>query len=382
MEAQKNTFPLSLTFDDILLLPGYAGFSRSDISLETKLTKNISLKLPMVSAPMDTVTESQLAIELGRLGGIGIIHRNLTIEKQVAELKKVLKKSLLVGAAVGAGSGFEERVEALVKAKTSVIVVDSAHGFSKQVIDATKYIKKKYPKMELISGNIATGDGAEALIKAGATGLRIGMGPGAICTTRVISGMGVPQVTALINTVQVAKKFGIPVIADGGIKYSGDMIKALALGASTVMMGSFFASAQEAPGEKVKIPKEQVPHRFQSIFEKNKKTYLFKSYRGMGSTGAMEKGAKIKSEGEFHGKSYKDRVLIAEGVEGLVPVKGSVAKLVDQATGGIKSGMYYVGAKNLKELIEKAKFIQITQASLSESHPHSVLITNGGQNYQ
>lgn len=387
MDRQNTSFPLALTFDDILLLPGFAGFYRSDIDLSTKLTKNISLKVPFVSAPMDTVTESRLAIELARLGGIGIIHRNLTVERQAEEVKKVLAhlassgQALLVGAAVGASGGFEERVSTLVRAQVSVIVIDSAHGFTKQVIDATKYIKNKYPKTEVISGNIATGDGAKALIEAGADGLRVGMGPGAICTTRIISGMGVPQVTAVMETVKVAKKFDIPVIADGGIKYSGDMVKALALGASTVMMGSYFASCEESPGEKVKLSRDQVPHRFQSIFEKNKKFYWFKSYRGMGSIAAMQKGAKIKSEGEFHGKSYKDRVLVAEGVEGLVPIKGRVSELLDQAIGGIKSGMYYVGARNLKELVEKAKFIQITQASLTESHPHSVLITNAGQNY-
>lgn len=382
MDTQNLKFPLSLTFDDILLVPGYAGFSRSDIDLSTKLTKNITLQSPFVSAPMDTVTEAELATELAKFGGIGIIHRNLTINDQVDEIKKVLSKNLLVGAAVGAGKGFEQRVDALVRAGVSVIVVDSAHGFTKQVIEATKYIKKKYPKMELISGNIATGDGAEALIKAGATGLRVGMGPGAICTTRVISGMGVPQVTAIMNAVSVARKHAIPVIADGGIKYSGDMVKALALGASTVMMGSFFASTMEAPGGKVELSREQVPARFQSIFEKNKKTYTFKSYRGMGSIGAMREGAKIKSEGEFHNKSYKDRTLIAEGVEGFVPVKATVKELVSQAVGGIKSGMYYVGAINLAELAARAKFSQITQASLQESHPHDVLITNPGENYK
>ncbi len=381
MDRQIASFPTSFTFDDILLIPGYAGFSRSDIDLSTKLTKNIILKSPFVSAPMDTVTESALAIALAKEGGIGIIHRNLTISDQVKEVEKVVKKDLLVGAAVGGGKGFEDRIDALVKAGVNVLVVDSAHGYSKQIIDVVKFIRKKYPKMEIIAGNIATSDGAKALITAGATGLRVGMGPGAICTTRIISGMGVPQVTAIMETVRVAKKFGVPVIADGGIKYSGDMVKALALGASTVMMGSFFASSVESPGLKVKLSKDQVPHRFQSIFEKNKKTYWFKSYRGMGSTGAMEKGAKIKSEGEFHGKSYKERVLVAEGVEGLVPVKGSLSEIVEQAMGGIKSGMYYVGAKNFKELCEKAKFTQITQASLTESHPHSVLITNAGQNY-
>lgn len=409
MEPRKTTFPLSLTFDDILLLPGYADFSRSDISLETRLTKKITLKAPFVSAPMDTVTESLLAIELARTGGIGIIHRNLTISDQADEVKKVIEKGLLVGAAVGAGVGFEDRVEALVKAKASVLVIDSAHGYTKQVIDATKHIKKKYPKMEIIAGNIATGEGAKALIDAGASGIRVGMGPGAICTTRVISGMGVPQVSALIDTVRVAKKYDIPVIADGGIKHSGDMVKALALGASSVMMGSFFASSREAPGKTIRLSRRYVPHRFQSILGNSKillngnsengksagaiavkkesigqmeEVFEFKQYRGMGSEAAMQKGARIKSEGEFHGKSYGDRVLVAEGVEGLVLVKGTVKDLVDQAIGGIKSGMYYVGARNLKELSKKAKFTQITQASLTESHPHDILVTNPGRNYQ
>lgn len=392
MDRQKTSFPIALTFDDILLIPGYAGFSRSDIDLTTKLTKSIVLASPFVSAPMDTVTESKLSIELAKLGGIGIIHRNLTISSQVNEVNKVLKEKLMVGAAVGAGTGFEDRVEALMKAGATVLVVDSAHGYSDQVINATKYIRKKYKKAEIIAGNIATGEGAKALIEAGATGLRIGMGPGAICTTRIISGMGVPQATAIADTVAIAKKFKVPVIADGGIKYSGDMVKALALGASTVMMGSYFASAEEAPGIIHNLLPAEVPARFKSIstcggacesidIHAKKHIYKFKEYRGMGSIAAMTAGAKIKSEGEFHGKSYKDRVLVAEGVEGLVPVKGSVRDILDQAMGGIKSGMYYVGAKNLKELVSKAKFMQITQASLNESHPHDVLITNAGQNY-
>ncbi len=377
----ENIFPLGLTFDDILLLPGYAGFSRSDISLKTRLTRHIDIDLPLVASPMDTVTESELAIALAKLGGIGIIHRNLTIEQQVEEVRKVLHQKLLVGAAVGAAKGFEERVEALVNVGIPVIVVDSAHGYTKSVIEATKYIKSHFPDVDVIAGSLATADGAKALIEAGADGLRVGMGPGAICTTRIISGMGVPQVTALMETVKVGNEHDIPVIADGGIKYSGDMVKALALGAGSVMMGSYFASTQEAPGKKVTLKKDHVPARFKSILQDNKEEYVFKEYRGMGSIGAMQAGAKIKSEGEFHGKDYKDRVLVAEGVEGLVPVKGTVQQLVDQAVGGMKSGLFYVGAENLKELTEKAKFIQITQASLSESHPHDVLITNAGENY-
>lgn len=371
-----------LTFDDVLLVPGYADFSRSDISLLCHLTKNIKLTLPFVSAPMDTVTESKLAIALAKLGGIGIIHRNLTIEDQKNEVLKVKKEKLLVGAAIGAGTGFEDRVMAMEKAAADVILVDSAHGFTKQVINVIKWVKKKYPKLEIIAGNVSTYEGAKALIYAGADALRVGMGPGAICTTRIISGMGVPQITAIIETVRAAKKAGVPIIADGGIKYSGDMIKALAAGASAVMMGNFFASALESPGNVVVLKKKDVPRRFQSIFNHLIKTFRFKEYRGMGSAGAMKKGATIKGESEFHGKDYyKDKVLVAEGVEGLVPIKGTVKELVDQAVGGIKSGMYYTGAKTLKELWKKAMFIQITRASLTESHPHDVFITNPGENY-
>jgi len=403
MDSQVSSFPLGLTFDDVLLMPGYSDFSRSNISLETYLTRRIKLSLPLVSSPMDTVTESKLAIALGKLGGIGIIHRNLSIEDQVDEVRKVKshpstspEKRLLVGAAVGANTGFEERARALVKARVDVIVVDSAHGFAKTIIDAIKFIKKTYKNIDVIGGNIATKEGAKALISAGADGLRVGMGPGAICTTRIISGMGVPQITAILETAKVGKEAGVPVIADGGIKYSGDMVKALAAGASTVMMGSFFASAMESPGKTIALTRESVPKRFLSVFEKkalpdstknenvtfaDKDTFFFKEYRGMGSVAAMGKGASIKSEDEFHGKEYKDRVLVSEGVEGLVPIKGTVKELVDQAVGGIKSGMYYVGAKSIRELWDKARFIQITQASLTESHPHSLLITNPGKNY-
>lgn len=407
---EGSSFPLALTFDDILLLPGYSDFQRSDINLVSKLTKKIKLKTPFVSAPMDTVTESRLAITLAKLGGIGIIHRNLSISDQASKVLKVKKAGLassplLVGAAIGVSDGYKKRLDALVKAKVDVIVLDSAHGWTNKFIDALKFIKKNY-KVEVIVGNIATYKAANDLCKAGADALRVGMGPGAICTTRVVSGMGVPQVTAILETVRAAKKYDIPVIADGGIKYSGDMVKALALGASTIMMGSLFASCAESPGKVVALTKSFVPARFKSIFGQQSKalqdilhshhkelsvtngdltkveeTYYFKEYRGMGSVGAMQHGAKVKSEDEFHGKSYKERVLVAEGVEGLVPIKGTVKEFVDQAVGGIKSGMFYVGAKNIPELQKKAKFVQITSASLQESHPHDVLITNAGASY-
>lgn len=378
--STSKSFIEGLTFDDLLLQPGYTDFKRQDITLNTSFTKDIKLAIPFVSAPMDTVTESELAIALGKLGGIGIIHRNLTTQQQAEEIAKVKKQSVLCGAAIGAEYK-QDTLKILVNAGLDVVVVDSAHGFTKTIIETVSLIKKNYPKLQVVAGNIATSEGAYALIKAGADGLRVGMGPGAICTTRIISGMGVPQMTALFDIVPVAKKYGIPVIADGGITYSGDMVKALAAGASTVMMGSFFASCKESPGKKVLLKKEHVPLRFKDILKIEKEEYLFKSYRGMGSIGAMQQGAKIKSEGEFHGKSYSDRVLVAEGVEGLVPVKGSVSSLIEQAIGGIKSGMYYVGAKNLIELAKKSRFIKISQASLKESHPHDILVTNPGKNY-
>ena len=374
------------------------------------------LSIPLVSSPMDTVTESKLAIELAKLGGIGIVHRNLSIEKQAIEVKKVRNtrsassgRALLVGAAVGVNPGFEDRLKALAKAGVDVIVLDSAHGFTSIMVSALKFIKKNYKNIDVVAGNIATSDAARVLIKAGADALRVGMGPGAICTTRIISGMGVPQITAILETVRIAKKFGVPVIADGGIKYSGDMIKAIAAGASTVMMGGFFSSCVESPGRIIALKREFVPKRFLNVFNNNmfldptrktksnkknkltvidesknsanKEVFYFKEYRGMGSEAAMQEGVRIKSEGEFHGKNYKDRVLVAEGVEGLVPIKGTVKELVDQAIGGIKSGMYYVGAKNILELWKKARFIQITQASLTESHPHDIFVTNPGKNY-
>jgi IMP dehydrogenase len=370
-----------LTFDDVLLRPGYSDFKRQDISLKTQITKKLTISIPFSSAPMDTVTESGLAIALGRLGGIGFIHRNLTIENQTKEVSLVKKEGLLVGAAVGSEK-YEERVERLVNAGVDAIIIDSAHGYAKTVLDAISFVKNRYPTLQVISGNIATQEGALASIKAGADGLRIGMGPGAICTTRIVSGMGIPQMTALFEIAPVAQKYKVPIIADGGITYSGDMVKALAAGASAVMMGSFFASCEEAPGEKVLLAKEHVPLRFKDILKIEKEKYMFKTYRGMGSVGAMQHGAKIKSEGEYHGKSYSDRTLVAEGVEGLVPIKGTVSELLDQAIGGIKSGMYYVGTRTIELLHKNAQFVRISQASLKESHPHDILVTNAGKSYQ
>lgn len=371
-----------LAFDDVLLYPDYSDFKREDIGLETNLTKKIKLKIPFVSSPMDTVTESKLAIALAELGGVGVIHRNLVVQDQIKEVIKVKKKGLLVGAAIGASDGYQVRVDKLIKNKVDFIIVDSAHGFTKTIINVVKFIKNNYPRFQVIAGNVATFEGAQALIKAGVDGIRVGMGPGAICTTRIISGMGVPQITAILETCRAAKQEKVPAIADGGIRYSGDMVKALTAGASTLMMGSYFASCEEAPGEIFQLKAEQIPTKFKNIINKEQKSYIFKTYRGMGSIGAMKKGSEIKSEDEFHGKDYKSRILVAEGVEGLVPVKGTIADIVNHAIGGIKSGMYYVGAKSIQDLHKKVKFMRITQASLIESHPHDILITNPGENYK
>lgn len=371
----------ALTFDDLLIKPGYSGFDRDDITFSTYITKNVSLTCPIVSAPMDTVTEAPLAIAIAKLGGLGFIHRNLTIADQAEEVKKVKAAGHKVGAAVGSSTGYEDRVKALVEAGADIILIDSAHGYAKKVIDAVRFVKENF-HVDVVAGSVATAAGATALIEAGADGLRVGMGPGAICSTRIISGMGVPQMSALFDTVSVAQQHDVPVIADGGIKYSGDVVKALAAGASTVMFGRLFAATEESPGAVHHFTAEQVPSRFQSIIDNETKEYMFKEYRGMGSIGAMERGREISSEDEFHGKSFTGDVLIAEGVEGLVPCSGTVKQLVDQIMGGVTSGMYYIGATTIPELSEKAEFMQITHASLSESHPHDLFITNPGENYK
>lgn len=476
----------ALTFDDVLLLPAKSSVLPKDVDVRTRLTKRIELNIPLVSAAMDTVTEARLAIALAQEGGIGFIHKALSIERQAEEVDKVKKSEsgmiidpitispdakiydalelmrkyrisgvpvtkgkklvgiltnrdlrfetrmnlkvsevmtkdrlitaplgttlekamtilqkykiekllivdknfelrglitikdiekkikypnackdkfgrLRVGAAVGVGD-YPERVPALLKAGVDIVVVDTAHGHSQGVIDAVKGIKKKYPELDVVAGNIATAEAARDLIKAGADAVKVGIGPGSICTTRIVSGAGVPQITAIMDCAKEADKAGIPCIADGGIKFSGDITKALAAGAACVMIGSLFAGTDESPGETI-------------LFQGR----TYKLYRGMGSIGAMERGSKDRY---FQSHEEEKAKLVPEGVEGRVPYKGPLSASVHQLIGGLKAGMGYTGCENLKALKERARFIKITNSGLRESHVHDVVITKEAPNYR
>ena len=474
---------IGLTFDDVLLIPGSSEVLPRDVDTSTYLTKKIKLNIPIMSAGMDTVTESRMAIAIAREGGIGVIHKNMSIEEQalevdrvkrsehgviwdpiflspedsiaeaealmarykisgipitvngklvgiitnrdlrfiqdydqpignvmtrdnlvtapvgttLAEAKEILQKykveklplvdenymlkglitikdieksrqfplsakdergRLIVAAAVGVSSETLDRVAALVDARVDAIVVDTAHGHSKFVIDMVRTIKKNYPDLDVIAGNVATAEAVKDLIEAGADAIKVGIGPGSICTTRVVAGIGVPQITAVYECYQEAKKYNVPIIADGGIKYSGDITKAIAAGGSVVMLGSLLAGTEESPGE-IEIYQGR----------------SYKVYRGMGSIGAMKRGSKDRY---FQGESLK---LVPEGVEGRVPYKGPLSDTIFQLTGGLKAGMGYCGCKNIKELQTKTRFIRITNAGLRESHPHGVHITKEAPNY-
>ena len=485
-ERHQKEIEIGLTFDDVLLVPSYSSILPKDANTETHLTQNITLKIPIVSSAMDTVTESRLAIALAREGGIGIIHRAFSIKEQVAEVEQVKKSEsgmilnpitispeqkigdalsimsqyhisgipvvlnnklvgiltnrdlrfekrmhlrvsevmtrdnlitapegttlaeareilqknrieklpvvnrkfelkglitikdiekqiaypnackdklgrLRVGAAVGVGRDSIERVDAVVKAGVDVVVVDTAHGHAQSVLDTIKTIRRKHPRLEIVGGNIATGEAAEALIRAGVNGVKVGVGPGSICTTRIVAGAGVPQITAILKVAKVAEKAGVPVIADGGIKFSGDITKAIAAGANSVMIGGMFAGTEESPGESV-------------IYQGRS----YKVYRGMGSLGAMERGGRDRyfQEGEPQNK------LVPEGIEGRVPYKGSISGIVYQLVGGLRSGMGYCGCETINDLRTRGQFIRLTQAGLRESHAHDVIITKEAPNYQ
>ena len=478
----------ALTFDDVLLVPAFSNVLPTDTVLKTRLTRNISLNIPLISAAMDTVTEGRLAIAMAQAGGIGIVHKNLTAKEQAAEVlrvkryesgvgrepitvtgdmrvrdvlelsrqhgisgfpvvegstvvgivtnrdlrfearldaevrtvmtprerlisvkegatlaeakelmhsnrlervlvindafelrglmtvKDILKATehpvaskdeqgkLRVGAAVGVGKDSDERVDALVKAGVDVIIVDTAHGHSQGVLDRVKWIKRNYDSVEVIGGNIATAAAARALVEYGADGVKVGIGPGSICTTRIVAGVGVPQITAIANVAEALKGTGVPLIGDGGVRYSGDVSKALAAGADAVMMGGMFAGTEEAPGE---------------VFLYQGRS--FKSYRGMGSVGAMKDGA---ADRYFQDSSANVEKLVPEGIEGRVAYKGALAPILFQLTGGIRSSMGYCGCRTIDELHEKSEFVQITSAGIRESHVHDVQITKEAPNYQ
>lgn len=487
MAAKSKFYGEGLTFDDVLLVPAYSEVLPREVSLSTKLTRTISLNIPMVSAAMDTVTEDRLAIALAREGGIGILHKNMLIERQ-AEMVSRVKRSesglitkpytlqpeatvgealrlmrenniggipivdgdkklvgiltnrdlrfekdnnkkvsevmtasplitapkgttmsqaqeileghkieklpivdgdgrliglvtfrdtmnlkshpaaakdakgrLLVGAAVGITADTLQRVEALVKAGVDVITLDSAHGHSRGVIDTVKRVKDAYPDLQIIAGNIATAAGAKALADAGADAVKVGVGPGSICTTRIVTGAGAPQLTAVMEAAEALASSGVPVIADGGIRYTGDMVKAIAAGASTVMAGSIFAGTEESPGETI-------------IYEGRK----FKSYRGMGSVEAMKEGS---SDRYFQDVEADIKKLVPEGIVGRVAFKGNLSEVVQQFVGGLRAGMGYCGAKDIETLQSDAQFVRITPASMAESHPHDIVITKEAPNY-
>ncbi|OGY58320.1 MAG: guanosine monophosphate reductase [Candidatus Buchananbacteria bacterium RIFCSPLOWO2_02_FULL_46_11b] len=353
----------ALTFDDVLLIPQKSEVSPSKVTTETWLTGKIKLEIPLLSAAMDTVTESGLAIALAEAGGLGIIHKNLPVEKQAEEVKKVKSKNLLCGASVSVGEAALERAKALVEAGADCLVVDVAHGHYYKVAETISALKKLFgKKIVLIGGNVATARATLDLIKAGADAIKVGVGPGSICTTRIIAGIGVPQLTAVMDAVKAAKKTGTPVIADGGIKFSGDIVKALAAGAATVMLGGLFAGTDEAPGE---------------IEDVN--GVKMKVYRGMGSIDAMQKGS---SDRYLQSDKKNSGEMIAEGVIGYVPYKGPVKNIIYQLVGGLKQGLGYCGAKNILELRKKAEFVRISPAGLRESHPHSLQNIKQAPNYK
>jgi IMP dehydrogenase len=357
-----GTINEALTFDDVLMLPRYSNVLPTETNINLKLTNKINLKVPFLSSAMDTVTESKMAIAMAKAGGIGIIHRNLKIKKQSDEIKKVKKMNLLVGAAIGTNIEDIERARSLLDNGVDLIVIDTAHGHSAKVLKVLSKIKKLNNQIAVCVGNIATGEAAKQLCNSGADIIKVGIGPGSICTTRMVAGIGVPQISAIMEVKKALIKKKVKIISDGGIKFSGDIAKALAAGADCIMMGSIFAGTDESPGKKFKL-----------------KGKIYKQYRGMGSIGAMSSG----SANRYFQKNYKDKTkFVPEGVEGRVEYKGNVSKIIYQLQGGLRSSMGYIGAKNLTEIKKKAKFIKITKAGFYESMVHSVEMTQKTINYK
>ena len=357
-----GTIKESLTFDDVLLLPRYSNVLPSDTNISLNLTKKITLEAPFLSSAMDTVTESRMAIAIAKSGGLGVIHRNLSIKDQTKEIIKVKSKNLLVGAAVGTNKEDLSRSKSLIDNGCDLIVVDTAHGHSEKVLKILSKLKKINSKIPICVGNIATGEAAKKLYNSGADIIKVGIGPGSICTTRMVAGIGVPQISAVMDVKKALKKKNVKIISDGGIKFSGDIAKALAAGADAIMMGSIFAGTDESPGKKFKY-----------------KGKLYKQYRGMGSIGAMSSG----SANRYFQKNFKDKSkFVPEGVEGRVIYKGSVSKIIYQLKGGLRSSMGYIGAKNLNQIIKNAEFIKITKAGFYESMVHSVEMTEKTINFK
>ncbi|CAM3598024.1 IMP dehydrogenase [Erysipelothrix anatis] len=364
------------TFDDLLLVPAKSQIVPAQVKLQTRLTDKITLNIPIVSAAMDTVTEDGMAIMLAKLGGMGFIHKNMPVEDQAAMVRVVKETTveetfedanvdgqerLRVGAAVGVGESSIERVRALVAAGVDIVAVDSAHGHSEGVINTVKAIRAEFKDLDIVGGNIVTAQGATDLIYAGANVIKVGVGPGSICTTRVVAGVGVPQLTAVNDVYSVAKQYGVGVIADGGIKLSGDISKALAAGASCVMLGGLLAGTEETPGDVIEVFGKKV-----------------KSYVGMGSLSAMQRGS---SDRYFQGGVKELSKLVPEGIEATVPFKGSITDVVYQMLGGVRSGMGYCGCETIEDMHLKAQFVKITGAGLKESHPHDVDNVKEAPNY-
>ena len=343
----------ALTFDDVTLVPKYSEILPSEVDTSIKLTNNLKLRIPLLSSAMDTVTESKMAIAIAKAGGLGVIHRNLDIKTQISEIKKVKIKKLLVGAAVGAGPSEFKRADAILKENIDMIVVDTAHGHTKKVSEIIKFIKKrKNKKTALCAGNIATPEAAKFLLKLGVDIIKVGIGPGSICTTRLVAGIGVPQLSAILTVRNGVKNKNVKIISDGGIKYSGDLAKAFAAGADAVMVGSLFAGTDETPGRLIRRGGK-----------------LFKSFRGMGSVGAMNKGS---ADRYFQSKQKDISKYVPEGVEGFAKYKGKVEKIIFKLIGGLKSSMGYLGSKQIKYLRNKPQFVKITKAGFYESMVHNV----------
>ena len=343
----------ALTFDDVTLAPNYSEILPSQVNTSINLTPKLNIKIPLLSSAMDTVTESPMGIAMAKAGGIGVIHRNLTIDAQIKEIRKVKAKKMLVVAPLGASEKEFTRAKKLLKENLDIIVIDTAHGHTKKVADIIKKIKKLRPKNTAIcAGNIATTEAAKFLVKLGVDIIKVGIGPGSICTTRLVAGIGVPQLSAILNVKKGIGKSKTTLIADGGIKFSGDIAKALAAGADAVMIGSLFAGTDQAPGKKIK-----------------KKGKLYKYFRGMGSIGAMNKGS---ADRYFQSKQKDTSKYVAEGVEGYIKYRGSVDKIIYNLIGGLKSSMGYLGAKKVTELRKNPKFVKITKAGFYESMVHNI----------